>query len=53
MYYTLSREYYWTALVVDAYATVRNCVRGAQERVKLVRKTKRLKLFPAQALWYK
>ena len=49
MYYTLSRDYYWPALAVDAYATVRNCVRCAQERVKLVRKTKRLKLFPAQA----
>ena len=49
LYYTLSRDFYWPALAVDAYATVRNCVECAKERVKLRHKTKSLKLLPAKA----
>ena len=49
MFYTLSKEYYWPSLAVDCYATTRNCVHCAKERVKLRKKTKRLKLFPATA----
>ena len=48
MYYTLRKDYYWPALAVDCYATVRNCSDCARERVKLRRNSKRLRLFPAK-----
>ena len=49
MFYTLTTNCYWPSLAVDCYATARNCMHCAKERVKLRRKTKRLKLFPATA----
>ncbi|CDF33203.1 unnamed protein product [Chondrus crispus] len=49
MFYTLTRDCYWPSLAVDCYVTARNCIHCAKERVKLRRKTKRLKLFPATA----
>ena len=49
MFYNLTRHLYWPSLAVDCYETARNCIHCAKERVKLQRKTKRLKLFPATA----
>ena len=49
LYYTLSRDYYWPSMAVDAYATVRVCVRCAKERIKLRLKTKKMRLFPAKS----
>ena len=36
-------------MALDAYATVRGCIKCAKERIKLRLRTNKLKLFPAKA----
>ena len=48
MYYTVRRDYYWPALAVDCYTTVRNCSECARERIQLRKNSKRMRLFPAR-----
>ena len=47
LYRTLRRHFYWPSLSVDALMTVRNFVSCARNRIKLQRKSKALRLFPA------
>ena len=47
LYTTLRRDYYWPAMAVDCYRTVRNCPDCAKNRLKLRRNASTLKLFPA------
>lgn len=47
MFYTLSRGYYWPALVAKWYETARSCTEWARGRVKLRKSSTRMKLFPA------
>ena len=49
LYYVLRRYFYWPAMAMDAYNTVRNCVSCARNRIKLRRHASPLKLFPARA----
>ncbi len=49
MYHTLRRTYYWPSMAHDAYATVRECIDCARNRIKERSKTSFLKLFPAAA----
>ena len=47
LYYSLRRHFYWPSMPVACYATVRNCVSCAKNRIKLRRVSKKMKLFPA------
>ena len=49
LYYRLRRHYYWPAMAVDCYATVRRCPHCARNRIKLRRNVEELQLFPATA----
>ena len=49
LYEQLRQDFYWPSMAVDAYATVRNCVTCASNRIKLRKHAKALKLFPALA----
>ena len=49
LYYRIKRHFYWPALSVDCYATVRNCPECARNRIKLRKNTGELTLFPANA----
>ena len=49
LYEQLRQDFYWPSMAVDAYATVRNCVTCARNRIKLRKHAKALKLFPALA----
>ena len=49
LYHRIRRHFYWPALAVDCYATVRNCPECARERLKLRKNVGELKLFPATA----
>ena len=48
LYYSLRRDYYWPSMAVDCYATVKNCVTFAMNRVKLRKRAKFMRLFPAK-----
>lgn len=43
----LSRVYYWPKMAADAYATVRQCVACAKNRLRLIKKSSPMQLFPA------
>ena len=47
MYYHIRKDWYWPALAVDCYATVRNCAQCAKNRIKLRKNVEPLQLFPA------
>ena len=47
MYYQVRKDWYWPALAVDCYTTVRNCPHCAKNRIKLRKNVKPLQLFPA------
>ena len=47
MYYSMRRNYYWPILTMDCHNTVRNCETCAKNRVKLRKRQKFLRLFPA------
>ena len=47
MYYQIRKDWYWPALAVECYATVRNCPHCAKNRIKLRKNVKPLQLFPA------
>jgi len=47
MYQQVRRDWYWPALAVDCYKTVRNCPQCARNRIKLRRNVEQLQLFPA------
>ena len=47
LYYSLRRDYYWPDMAVDCYATVRECVTCARNRIKLRKNRKMMTLFPA------
>ena len=49
LYYRIKRNFYWPALAVDCYATVRNCPECARNRIKLRKNVGELTLFPANA----
>ena len=49
LYQRLRRHFYWPAMAMDAYATVRKCVTCARNRIKLRKHASALKLFPAKA----
>ena len=49
MYYKIRKDFYWPALAVDCYATVRRCPHCARNRIKLRRNATELQLFPATA----
>ena len=46
LYYSLWRDFYWPAMAVDCYATVRECVTCAGNRIKLCKNRKTMTLFP-------
>lgn len=47
MYQTLCKEYYWSAMDLDAYVTIRNCMVCAKERVRERKRSTTLKIFTA------
>ena len=49
LYYKLRRHFYWPAMALDAYNTVRQCATCARNRIKLRKHSSTLKLFPAKA----
>ena len=49
LYYRIKCHFYWPALALDCYATVRNCPECACNRVKLRKNVGEVKLFPANA----
>ena len=44
---TLRRTYYWPQMAADVLATVRSCPPCAKNRLRLIRKSNPMKLFPA------
>ena len=49
LYQRIRHHFYWPALEIDCYATVRNCPECARNRIKLRKNTGQLQLFPAKA----
>lgn len=49
LYLSLRRDFYWPTLAMDCHATAKLCATCARNRVKLWKKKKPLKLFPAKA----
>ena len=49
LYHRIRRHFYWPALAIDCYATVRNCPDCARNIIKLRKNVGSLKLFPAKA----
>ena len=47
LYYKIRKDFYWPALAVDCYATVRKCPHCARNRIKLRKNVEQLQLFPA------
>ena len=49
LYHNIRKDFYWPALAVDCYATVRRCPHCARNRIKLRQNATRLQLFPSKA----
>ena len=49
MYNRIRRHFYWPALAIDCYITVRNCPDCSRNIIKLRKNVGSLKLFPAKA----
>lgn len=49
MYQALRRDFYWTAMAIECYVTVRSCSDCAKEKVSARARRTDLKLFPAAA----
>ena len=49
LYQRIRRHFYWPALAVDCYATVKRCPHCASNRFKLRQNVSELQLFPANA----
>ena len=47
MYQRIRQSYYWPHMAADINATVRDCHKCARDRIRLRKRTKPLKLFPA------
>ena len=47
LYYSLRRDFYWPSMAVECYATVKNCVTCAKNRIALRKRAIFVRLFPA------